>query len=145
MSDLSDLNLMANEVVRTIVNRAVEYGRVAMMDTIGNSIRMCVLGLSLTSFGIFSIFFTRIIPLYVGIALSILGFIVAMYYLVILLMKSCKIILTSKNPISTIKSFIYMHFPVLVSALILFAILSALLDPYMWKKIKYQFSLFQVI
>ena len=32
MSPLADLNKMANEVVRTIIDRAVEYGRVTMMD-----------------------------------------------------------------------------------------------------------------
>jgi glycosyltransferase involved in cell wall biosynthesis len=32
MSTLKELNLMANEVVRTIVDRAISYGRLTMMD-----------------------------------------------------------------------------------------------------------------
>ena len=35
MSSLSDLHVMANEVVRTIISRAVDYGTVTMMDTLG--------------------------------------------------------------------------------------------------------------
>ena len=40
MSPLADLNIMANEVVRTILNRANKYGRVTMIDDIGYYIRM---------------------------------------------------------------------------------------------------------
>ncbi|MBP9968045.1 MAG: glycosyltransferase, partial [Methanobrevibacter sp.] len=47
MSPLSDLNLMANEVVRTIIDRANKYGRVVMIDEIGYFIRMSIVGLSL--------------------------------------------------------------------------------------------------
>ena len=35
MSPLADLHLMANEVVRTIIDRANKYGRVVMIDDIG--------------------------------------------------------------------------------------------------------------
>ena len=49
MASLSDLNLVANEVVRTIVDRALAYGRITMMDSMGKAIRMCILGLSLTT------------------------------------------------------------------------------------------------
>ena len=57
MSPLADLNKMANEVVRTIIDRAVEYGRVTMMDKLGNYIRMAIMGLSLIILGLFMIFF----------------------------------------------------------------------------------------
>ena len=45
MSPLSDLNLMANEVVRTIIGRANKYGRVVRIDDIGYYIRMAIVGL----------------------------------------------------------------------------------------------------
>ena len=47
MSPLADLNIMANEVVRTIMSRANKYGRVTMIDDIGYYIRMSIVGLSL--------------------------------------------------------------------------------------------------
>lgn len=56
MSPLSDLNLMANEVVRTIIDRANKYGRVVMIDEIGYFIRMSIVGLSLIILGLFAIF-----------------------------------------------------------------------------------------
>lgn len=56
MSPLSDLNLMANEVVRTIMSRANKYGRVTMIDEIGYFIRMSVVGLSLVILGLFTVF-----------------------------------------------------------------------------------------
>ncbi|MGZ7046856.1 MAG: glycosyltransferase, partial [Methanobacterium sp.] len=39
-SPIKGLNIMANQVVRTIVDRAIEYGRVSMVDTLGKYIRM---------------------------------------------------------------------------------------------------------
>ena len=52
MSPLGDLNLMANEVVRTIMSRANKYGRVIMIDEIGHFIRMSIVGLSLVILGL---------------------------------------------------------------------------------------------
>lgn len=60
MSSLHELNIVATEVVRTIVDRANSYGRITMIDTLGKSIRMGVLGLSLTTLGFFFVFFIRI-------------------------------------------------------------------------------------
>ena len=79
MSSLSDLNLMANEVVRTIINRANKYGRVVMIDDIGYYIRMSIVGLSLVILGLFTIFFVKLIPLTVGIMISLIGLIMAIY------------------------------------------------------------------
>ena len=44
MSSLYELNIVATEVVRTIVDRANSYGRITMIDSLGKSIRMGVLG-----------------------------------------------------------------------------------------------------
>ncbi|MDX9693631.1 MAG: glycosyltransferase, partial [Methanothermobacter sp.] len=127
MASLSDLNIVATEVVRTIVARALEYGRITMMDSMGESIRMCILGLSLTTLGIFSIFFIRALPPTVGIIMGIVGVIIAAYYLVALLKRSYYVLSRSKGRLQVLRSFVYMHFPILISALILVAMISALL------------------
>ncbi|MCG2827967.1 glycosyltransferase [Methanothermobacter sp. K4] len=127
MASLRDLNLVANEVVRTIVDRALEYGRITMMDTMGKSIRMCILGLSLTTLGIFSIFFIRTIPATAGIIIAVSGSIVAVYYFISLIRRSIYVFRRSQGKLQTVRSFIYMHFPILVSGLILLAMISTLL------------------
>ncbi|WP_455240892.1 glycosyltransferase [Methanothermobacter tenebrarum] len=127
MASLSDLNIVATEVVRTIVDRALEYGRITMMDSMGESIRMCILGLSLITLGIFSIFFIRALPPTVGIIMGVVGVIIAAYYFVALVKRSYYVLASSKGRLQVLRSFIYMHFPILVSALILVAMISALL------------------
>ena len=84
MSPLSDLNMMANEVVRTIMSRANKYGRVTMIDEIGYFIRMSIVGLSFVILGLFTIFFVKQVPLAVGVLVSVAGLIIAIYYMVIL-------------------------------------------------------------
>jgi glucosyl-3-phosphoglycerate synthase len=127
MSSLYDLNIMATEVVRTIVDRANSYGRITMIDTLGKSIRMGVLGLSLTTLGFFFIFFIRIRPsylaLYIGLAISIIGIVIAIYYIIQIVRASIKTILRPDDKSRNLKSFFYMHSPLIVSALIMFAVL----------------------
>lgn len=127
MASLKDLNVVANEVVRTIVDRALEYGRITMMDSMGKSIRMCILGLSLTTLGVFSIFFIRAIPAVLGVIISLTGFIMAVYYFLRLIRRSIYVFRRSAGKLQTVRSFIYMHFPILISALILIAMISTLL------------------
>ena len=79
LSTLTELNVVATEVVRTIVDRATTYGRITMIDSLGQYIRMEILGLSLASLGIFAIFFIRFVPLTVGLIISGAGVVVAMY------------------------------------------------------------------
>ncbi len=122
-SPITGLNRMANEVVRTIVDRAIEYGRVSMMDTVGKYIRMSILGLSLTSLGLFSIFFINKIPAVIGAILLIVGLIIALFYTFKIIRRSFKILKKSDSKSPALKSFIYMHFPILVSALILIAMI----------------------
>jgi len=127
MSTLTELNATANEVVRTIVDRAMEYGRVSMMDTLGKYIRMSILGLSLSSLGVFSVFFIKMVPTVAGATLLIVGLIIALYYIIKLIKRSFNIILRPDKKSTSIKSFLYMHFPIIVSALILIAMLATLL------------------
>ena len=77
MSPLSDLNIMANEVVRTIIGRANKYGRVTMIDDIGYYIRMSIVGLSLVILGLFTIFFVKFVPLAIGVLISLIGLIIS--------------------------------------------------------------------
>lgn len=126
MSPLADLHLMANEVVRTIMDRANKYGRVIMIDDIGYYIRMAIVGLSLIILGLFTIFFVRFIPLEAGVIISVVGISIAVYYLIKVVAKS--IDMFKKMPRhNLIKSFIKIHFPVLLSAVILLLMLSTFL------------------
>ncbi len=131
MSSLYELNIVATEVVRTIVDRANTYGRITMIDTLGKSIRMGVLGLSLTTLGFFFVFFIRIRPsylaLYIGLAIIIIGIIIATYYIIKIIRASIKTILRPDDKSRNLKSFFYMHSPLIVSALIMFAVLFTML------------------
>ncbi|RBQ22814.1 Glycosyltransferase AglE [Candidatus Methanobinarius endosymbioticus] len=127
MSPLESLNEMANEVTRTIVDRAMEYGRVTMMDSMGNYIRMATLGLSLIILGLFTIFFVKEIPLEIGVIVAIVGIALTIYYLVRLVIKTT--IMFKKRPKGNFfRSFIKMHFPVVISAIILLLMLSTFLS-----------------
>ncbi len=123
MSPLSDLNLMANEVVRTIIGRANKYGRVTMIDEIGYYIRMSIVGLSLVILGLFTIFFVKFVPLAVGVLISVIGLLIAIFYIFKVIIQS--IVMFKKTPgRSLIKSFIKIHFPMIISIIILLLMIS---------------------
>ena len=123
MSPLSDLNLMANEVVRTIISRANKYGRVVMIDDIGYFIRMSIVGLLLVILGLFTIFFVKFVPLSVGVLISVIGLIIAIYYIVKVIVKS--IVMFKKTPRGNlVKSFVKIHFPMIISIIILLLMIS---------------------
>jgi glycosyltransferase involved in cell wall biosynthesis len=123
MSPLSELNLMANEVVRTIIGRANKYGRVVMIDDIGYDIRMSIVGLSLVILGLFTIFFVKFVPLAVGVIVSIVGIVIAIYYIVKVVVKS--IDMFRKTPRGNlVKSFIKIHFPMIISIIVLLLMIS---------------------
>lgn len=126
MSPLADLHIMANEVVRTIINRANKYGRVIMIDDIGYFIRMTIVGLSLIILGLFTIFFVKFFPLEIGVVIAIIGIAMTIYYLIKVIVKS--IYMFKKTPRGNlVKSFIKIHFPVLISAIILILMISTFL------------------
>ena len=126
MSPLKYLNAMANEVVRTIMGRANKYGRVVMIDDIGHYIRMSIVGLSLIILGLFTIFFVKFIPLSVGVIISIIGLILSIYYIVKVIVQS--IVIFKKTPSGGfIKSFIKIHFPLIISIILLLLMLSTFL------------------
>ena len=123
MSPLSDLNLMANEVVRTIINRANKYGRVVMIDDIGYFIRMSIVGLSLVILGLFTIFFVKFVPLAAGVLISAIGLIISVYYIIKVIFKSLDMF--RKTPRGNlIKSFIKIHFPLIISVIVLLLMIS---------------------
>ncbi|MCQ2737619.1 MAG: glycosyltransferase [archaeon] len=127
MSPLADLNKMANEVVRTIIDRAVNYGRVTMMDTLGDYIRMTIMGFSLLILGIFTIFFVPVIPIQIAGIIVIIGVIISIYYLYKTISKSLHI-LKKGSFVTTMRSIIKMHFPVIISGLILILMLTSFLS-----------------
>ena len=127
MSPLSNLNQMANQVVRTIIDRAVEYGRVTMMDKLGNYIRMANLGLSLIILGLFMIFFVPFIPVIISVIVAFVGILLTIFYNVRIIKRSIPI-LRKSNTITSLRSFVRMHYPVLVSGLILILMLFTFLS-----------------
>lgn len=127
ISPLTGLNEMANEVVRTIISRAMEYGRVTMMDSMGNYIRMATLGLSLIILGLFTLFFVQWIPLALGIAIGIIGLGIAVYYLFKLIIKSIRMF-RNRPKGNLLRSFVKMHFSVLISAVVLVLMISTFLS-----------------
>lgn len=126
MSPLSDLNLMANEVVRTIIGRANKYGRVTMIDDIGYYIRMSIVGLSLVIIGLFTIFFVKFVLLAIGVIISIIGLLIAIFYIFKVIIKS--IVIFKKTPgRNLLKSFVKIHFPMIISIIILLLMISTFL------------------
>ena len=126
MSPLADLNMMANEVVRTIINRANKYGRVTMIDDIGYYIRMAIVGLTLLILGLFTLFFVKFIPLAIAVLISIIGLIIAIFYIVKVIVQS--VVMFRKTPRGNlIKSFIKIHFPMIISIIILLLMISTFL------------------
>ena len=123
MSPLSDLNLMANEVVRTIISRANKYGRVIMIDDIGSAIRMSIVGLTFVILGLFTIFFVKFVPLAIAVIITVVGIIISVYYIIQVIIKS--ILMFKKVPVSGLfKSFIKIHFPLIISVIILLLMIS---------------------
>jgi glycosyltransferase involved in cell wall biosynthesis len=122
-SSLEDLHNMANEVVRTVVNRSMEYGRMSLMDTIGTYIRSSLLGLSLITLGLFIIFFVGYIPTEIGGVISVVGVIISIYYVIKLVTKTYRVFKKKGNR-NFIKSFVMMHFPVLIAGIILVLMVS---------------------
>ncbi|RAP45626.1 MAG: hypothetical protein BZ135_05400 [Methanosphaera sp. rholeuAM6] len=128
MSTLKELNIMANEVVRTIVDRAIGYGRLTMMDDLGSAIRMEIMGLSLVTFGIFGLFFIKFMGTVISAIVILLGLIISLYYIFRIIRMSVKVFRQTKVPtIQIVKSFIHMHFPVVISIIIILAIVATLL------------------
>lgn len=128
MSTLKELNIMANEVVRTIVDRAISYGRLTMVDDLGNAIRMEIMGLSIVTFGIFGLFFIKYIGPILSAIIILLGLVFSIYYLYKIIKMSFKVYNQTKvHKRQIIKSFIHMHFPVVISIIIILAIVASLL------------------
>lgn len=128
MSTLQELNIMANEVVRTIVDRAISYGRLTMVDDLGNAIRMEIMGLSILTFGIFGLFFIKFMGPLLSVITMLIGLIISVYYLYKIIRKSFKVYNQTKIPTrQIIRSFIHMHFPVVISIIIILAIVTSLL------------------
>ncbi|MDR0912632.1 MAG: glycosyltransferase [Methanobrevibacter sp.] len=127
ISPLNSLNEMANEVVRTIISRATEYGRVTMMDTLGNYIRMATLGLSLIILGLFLIFFVTGTPLIIGEIVSAIGIVLTIFYLVKLIINSF-VIFKKRPKANFLKSFFKMHSTLIISALVLVLMITTFLS-----------------
>jgi hypothetical protein len=98
-----------------------------MMDTLGNYIRMAIMSLSLVILGLFMLFFVPAIPLIVAGLVVAIGAVLTIYYIIQIIRKSVPILRKSDARIS-LRSFINMHFPVIISGLILVLMLSTFLS-----------------
>lgn len=127
MSPLSDLHEMANEVVRSIIIRAMTYGRVAMIDTLGNYIRMSILGLSLIILGLFLLFFVPPVPFQLSLLIGVFGLILAVIYLVKLIINSIRLFKRENNR-NFAKSFIKMHLPIIFVFFVLVIMISTFMS-----------------
>lgn len=128
MSTLKELNIMANEVVRTIVDRAINYGRLTMVDDLGSSIRMEIMGLSLVTFGIFGLFFIKFMTVWISSFIIVTGLLISIVYIIRIIRMSIRIYGQSKVSKKQIfKSFIHMHFPIVISIIILLLLTISLL------------------
>ncbi|WP_295722230.1 glycosyltransferase [uncultured Methanobrevibacter sp.] len=127
MSPLSDLHEMANEVVRSIIIRAMTYGRVAMIDTLGNYIRMSILGLSLIILGLFLLFFVPPVPFQLSLLIGVFGLIEAVFYLVKLIINSIRLFKRENNR-NFAKSFIKMHLPIIFVFFVLVIMISTFMS-----------------
>ena len=88
---------------------------------------MEILGLSLASLGIFAIFFIRFVSLTIGVLISSIGVIIAMYYIVKIIRISFNVFSRTDGSMRNLKTFLKMHSPIIVSGLILLAMISTLL------------------
>ena len=109
------------------IDRAVEYGRVTMMDKLGNYIRMAIMGLSLIILGLFMIFFVPFIPVLISVFVAFIGVVLTVFYFLRIIRRSIPI-LKKSNTRASLQSFVRMHFPLIVAGLILILMLSTFLS-----------------
>ncbi|MCI6929728.1 MAG: glycosyltransferase [Methanobrevibacter boviskoreani] len=128
MSPLGDLHEMANEVVRTIITRAMDYGRISMIDTLGNYIRMSILGLTLAILGLFLLFFVPQVPYQLSVIFIFLGIILAIIYIIILILRSITVFRKAPTNKNVLVSFIKMHFPIIIVFFVLILMISTFIS-----------------
>lgn len=128
MSSLEELNIMANEVVRTIVDRAITYGRFTLVDDLGSAIRMELLGLSIVTFGLMGLFFIKFMSSIITLLILAVGLGISVFYLYKIIKMSIRMYRQTKiSSKQLFGSFLRMHFPVVVSVILLLVLLVSLL------------------
>ena len=128
MSSLEELNIMANEVVRTIVDRAITYGRFTLVDDLGSAIRMELLGLSIVTFGLMGLFFIKFMSSIITLLVFVAGLTISVFYLYKILKMSIRMYRQTKvSSKQLFVSFLRMHFPVIISVILLLVLLVSLL------------------
>ena len=88
---------------------------------------MAIMGLSLIILGLFMIFFVPFIPVLISVFVAFVGIVLTILYIVKIIRRSIPI-LKKSNTRASLRSFVKMHFPVLVSGLILILMLSTFLS-----------------
>lgn len=88
---------------------------------------MAIMGLSLIILGLFMIFFVPFIPVFLSVFVAFIGIVLTILYIIRIIRRSIPI-LKKSNTRASLQSFVRMHFPVIISGLILILMLSTFLS-----------------
>ncbi len=122
MQPLERLHKMALQVVRTILNRAHKYGRIALRWNVGKKINIMNIGLLIIALSIVALFYTKL-PVKLIIAMAAFGFGVFISSVVGLVIDMIKI---GKKEIHTLKTFVHMHASTLLTLILITVLIGSM-------------------
>lgn len=122
MQPLERLHKMALQVVRTILNRAHKYGRIALRWNVGKKINIMNIGLLIIALSIVALFYTKL-PVKLIIAMAVFGFGVFIASVVGLVIDMTKI---GKKEIHTLKTFVHMHASTLLTLILITVLIGSM-------------------
>ncbi len=122
MQPLERLHKMALQVVRTILNRAHKYGRIALRWNVGKKINIMNIGLLIIALSIVALFYTKL-PVKLIIAMAAFGFGVFIASVVGLVIDMIKI---GKKEIHTLKTFVHMHASTLLTLILITVLIGSM-------------------
>ncbi len=122
MQPLERLHKMALQVVRTILNRAHKYGRIALRWNVGKKINIMNIGLLIIALSIVALFYTKL-PVKMIIAMAAFGFGMFIASVVGLVIDMIKI---GRKEIHTLKTFIHMHASTLLTLILITVLIGSM-------------------
>ncbi len=122
MQPLERLHKMALQVVRTILNRAHKYGRIALRWNVGKKINIMNIGLLIIALSIVALFYTKL-PVKLIIAMAAFGFGVFIASVVGFVIDMIKI---GKKEIHTLKTFVHMHASTLLTLILITVLIGSM-------------------
>ncbi len=122
MQPLERLHKMALQVVRTILNRAHKYGRIALRWNVGKKINLMNIGLLIIALSIVALFYTRI-PAKVILIMGAFGLGLFVASIIGLIIDMIKI---GRKEIHTLKTFIHMHASTLLTLILITVLIGSM-------------------